>query len=269
MRYEKIIQEIAEKKRDALSKLSFFDSNVWLGRPAFFPLAAEWSAADLERMLEEFSIEGALVSHWEGVTVSAQDGNRALIGCIKDLPESVYTIWTGLPLIPHEQTPHPGSGKPDSHLRGVRLFPKTHHFTLAPWSVGGLCEWCVEYRIPLFIWHVEVDWQQLHTLARTHPDLTVIVESQWQKILYENRNLYGVMTENRNVCLEISNFAGPDFVAHAVRTFGADRFLYGSFLPVNDAYTAMGMIADAELSSQEKQLIAGGNIKRILQEVKI
>ncbi len=269
MNYEKTIQEIAEKKRAALSKLPFFDSNVWLGRPAFFPLAAECNAADLKKMFEEFSIEGALVSHWEGVTVSAQDGNRALIECREQLTEGVYTIWTGLPLIPHEQAPLPGTGEADPHIRGVRLFPKTHHYLLTSWSVGGLCEWCMEYRIPLFIWHVEVDWQHLHMLAQTYPDLTIIVESQWQKILYQNRNLYGIMSANKNIYLEISNFAGPDFITHAVHAFGSDRLLYGSFLPVNGAYTAMGMIIDADLSLEEKRLISGGNIKRVLQGVKI
>lgn len=260
---------MADEKRAGLSKLSFYDSNVWLGKPAFFPLAGGCETANLKKMFEEFSIEGALVSHWDGVTVSAQDGNKALVECRKDLPDDVYTIWTGLPLIPHEQDPLPGTGKPDSRLRGLRLFPKTHHYLLTVWSVGGLCEWCMEYRIPLFIWHVEVDWEPLHTLARAYPDLTIIVETQWQKILYQNRNLYGIMNSDENIYLEISNFVGPDFLTHAVHVFGANRFLYGSFLPVNDAYAAMGMVVDADISLEEKRLIAGGNMKRILQGVKI
>jgi len=269
MQYEKVIQEMADEKRAGLSKLSFYDSNVWLGKPAFFPLAGGCETANLKKMFEEFSIEGALVSHWDGLMVSAQDGNRALVESAEKLPDGVYTIWTGLPLIPHEQDPLPGTGKPDSRLRGLRLFPKTHHYLLTVWSVGGLCEWCMEYRIPLFIWHVEVDWEPLHTLARAYPDLTIIVETQWQKILYQNRNLYGIMNSDENIYLEISNFVGPDFLTHAVHVFGANRFLYGSFLPVNDAYAAMGMVVDADISLEEKRLIAGGNMKRILRGVKI
>jgi len=269
MQYEKTIHQIAEKKRADLSKLSFYDSNIWFGKPAYFPLAGGCEAGDLKEMFEEFSIEGALVSHWEGITVSAQDGNRALIECRKDLPESVYTIWTGLPLVPHEQGPLPGSDKPDALLRGVRLFPKTHHYLLTAWSVGGVCEWCQEYRVPLFIWHVEVDWGLLHGIARAYPDLSIIVESQWQKILYQNRNLYGIMEANKNIYLEMSNFAGPDFITHAVHTFGAERFLYGSFLPVNDPYAAMGMVVDTDISLAEKRLIAGGNMQRIIEGVKI
>jgi len=269
MQYEKTIQQITGKKRADLSKLSFFDSNIWLGKPAYFPLAGGCETIDLKRMLEEFSIQGALVSHWEGVTVSAQDGNRALVECKEDLPEYAYTIWTGLPLKPHEQSPLPGFDKPDSHLRGVRLFPKTHHYLLTAWSIGGLCEWCMEYRIPLYIWHVEVDWGYLHSLARAYPELAIIVESQWQKIMYQNRNLYGIMDTNKNIYHEISNFVGPDFLTHAVRTFGAERFLYGSFLPVNDPYAAMGMIVDADISLEEKRLIAGENMKRIVGGVKI
>jgi hypothetical protein len=269
MKYEKAIQRVAEEKRAGLSKLSFYDANVWLGKPAFFPLAGGCEVGGLHRMLDEFSIRGALVSHWEGVTISAQDGNRALIKAAEMLPDSVYTVWTGLPPVPRENGPLPGFSTPDVLLRGVRVFPKTHRYLLTVRSIGGLCEWCLEYRVPLFIWHVEVDWELLHVLAREYPGLSIIVESQWQKILYQNRNLYGIMDANKNIYHEISNFAGPDFLTHAVRTFGAGRFLYGSFLPVNDPYAAMGMIVDADISLEEKRLIAGGNLKRIIEGVKI
>jgi hypothetical protein len=267
MNLESKIEEIAQEKRKALDKLGFFDANLWLGKPLYFPLARELEVEQIERVFLEYWIKGALVSHWDGVALSAQDGNRELLEAGDVLPENVCTVWTGLPLAPKEQQPLPGFNPPDRRLRGVRLFPKSHNYLPSRWVLGGLCEWCVKYRIPLFFWHVEIDWEHLYQLATSYPGLTMVVESQWQKILYHNRSLYSLLDSTSNVYLETSNFVGQDFITHAVKTFGAERLIFGSFLPVNDPFTSMGMIGDADITQREKKAIAGENLKKIIEEV--
>ena len=269
MSVEEVIENIARDKREAIMKLRLFDANVWLGSPQYFPLAEELHLADLKNVLNRYSIHGALVSNWEGITISAQDCNRAFLDMKSDLPENVYTIWTGLPSFPEEQYPLPGSGKPDSRMRGVRLFPKSHKYLLSNWVVGELCEWCIGFNVPFFFWHVEIEWDSIYRLAKKYPRLKIIIESQWQKILYHNRNLYSLMKAVKNVYIETSNFIGQDFITHAVKTFGARRLIFGSFLPVNDPLASIGMILDAEISEQEKFLISGENIKRIIDEVNV
>jgi uncharacterized protein len=149
------------------------------------------------------------------------------------------------------------------------LFPKTHQYQLAAWVVGELCEWCSEHHVPLFVWHVEVDWGSVQALAAAFPGLSIVVESQWQKILYHNRDLFSLLKACPNVCLESSNFIGQDNVSAFVRSFGAERLLWGSFLPVNDPYASIGMVLDADIKEEEKRLIAGGNLRRLIAEVKL
>jgi hypothetical protein len=264
MSIEREIENITQNKKEEKEGLDFFDAEIWLGKPDFFPLAPELNAGDLAGVLDEFSINGALLSHWDAVTLSAQDCNQALAAAGNDLPADVYTVWTGLPLTSGEQGPLPGRGSPDPLVRGVRLFPKTHNFSLSEWAVGGLCEWCMEYAVPVFFWHVEVEWDSVYRLAKRYPDLKIIVETQWQKILYQIRNLYALMDCAKNVYVELSNFVGQDFVTNAVRKFGAERLIFGSFIPVNDPHASMGMIMDADITEEEKRLIAGKNLKRII-----
>ena len=268
----KEIDEIIEKKagetRALIRELDLFDANLWLGRPQFFPLAEELRPGDLAPLLAEYQIRNALLSHWDSVRLAAQDGNAALSAVSKDLPESVYTVWTGLPTIPREQGPLPGFDPPDPRVRGVRLFPQTHHFQLAPWVVGELCEWCSGRSIPLFLWHVEIRWEEVHALAAAFPRLSIVIETQWQKILYRIRDLFSLLKDCSNVLVESSNFIGQDHVTQLVRSFGAERLLFGSFLPVNDPYASIGMILDADISREEKALIAGGNLRRLTGEVK-
>jgi len=275
MNLEQRIEATATGRRRALRDLGLFDANLWLGRPAFFPLARELAPREMGPLMEQFALEGALVSHWDSVHLSAQDGNGALQEsgpglreAAAGLPEGVFTIWTGLPTAIREQDPLPGFLRPDPGMRGVRLFPQTHHFSLSPWVVGDLCDWCIEHRLPVFLWHVEVRWQDLHALAVAFPGLDLVVETQWQKILYHMRDLAALLRSCPNVLLETSNFIGQDHVSQFVRSFGSGRLLFGSFLPVNDPFTSIGMILDADIGEDDKAAIAGGNLRRLVGEVR-
>jgi hypothetical protein len=262
------IAEASAKRRKRAGELDLFDTNLWLGAPDYFPLAEELAPAGLGPVMAEYDIRGGLVSHWDGVRLSPQEGNQALREAEPLLPPGTWTVWTGLPLGPGEPGPLPGTGPVDARMRGVRLFPKTHHFQLSPWVVGSLCEWCISRSLPLFVWHVEIDWDQVHRLASAFPGLAIVVDTQWQKILYHNRDLASLLETCRNVLVESSNLIGQDFITWLVRKWGAERILYGSFLPANDPYAAIGMILDADISEEEKALIAGGNARRLVDGVR-
>jgi hypothetical protein len=269
MEIERAIEGTAEQKRRQVQELSLFDANFWLGMPSFFPLAQELQPGGVGQVFQEYGLRGALVSHWDSLKLSAQEGNLALIEAAGALPEGAFTVWTGLPTVPREQGPLPGFGRPDPRMRAVRLFPKTHQYQLAHWVVGELCEWCIERRLPLFFWHVEIEWESLHSIASAFPRLRIVIETQWQEILYHNRNLFSLLRACPNVLVESSNLIGQDNVSFFVRSFGAERLLFGSFVPVNDPYAAIGMILDADISEAEKRLVAGDNLSRIIAEVSI
>ncbi len=267
MSVEQRITALSERARKRAEDLDLFDASLWLGGPDFFPLAREIPVGSLGSVMAEYAIRGGLVSHWEGSRLSPQEGNRQLRD-ERSLPSGTWTTWTGLPLAAGEPGPLPGIGPADPRMRGVRLFPATHHFQLTPWAVGSLCEWCVTRRLPVFLWHVEIDWDQLYRLACAFPALTLVVESQWQKILYHDRDLASLLAGCPNVMVESSNLIGQDFITWLVRGWGAERILFGSFLPAADPWAAVGMILDADISDRERALIAGGNARRLLQEAR-
>ena len=263
------IETMTRERREAAERLQFFDANIWLGQPEYFPLAEEISPGELDDVLAQRFVTGGLVSHWQAKRVSAQDGNAALTEELEGQGENLFAVWAGLPLYPSEGGSVPGSVDLPSNVRGVRIFPKSHNYPLAAWSLGTLCEWLVSRSMPLFIWHTEFDWIPLYELIKAFPRLKVVVESQWQKILYHARPLFAAMRDLPNILVEISNFAGQGFLDYAVKEFGAERFLFGSFLPVADPFVPIGMIIDARISEEEKGLIAGENLRRIIEEVRL
>ncbi len=246
---ENDIKQLVVDTRARAEELRFFDSSIWLGSPEAFPLAEELDADSLSQVLDGRFITGGLVSHWRGKRC-AQEGNEAL-RAVRGPERNLYSIWTGLPLFPKESGELPGFAELPREVRAVRVFPKTHAFPLVDWCIGSLCQWLTTRRIPLFVWHTEIDWQSLYTMAKAFPDLPLVVETQVQKILYHTRPLFALMRDCRNVSLEISNFAGQGFLEYAAREFGAERLIFGSFVPVNDPLVTIGMVVDAAISRRE------------------
>jgi len=267
MDVEREIARLADDRRQAMHRLAFFDAEVWLGKPVGFPLALEMSREGLASALAALGITGCCHSHWSGHSISAQEGNRALLAEARDAGPGFHAIWTGLPLFPAEDGLLPGGSDPPQSVCGVRLFPKTHNYPLSDWIVGGMCEWLINHRLPLLIWHEETGWDSLRALAVAFPGLTIVVETQVRKVFYHLRPLFALMRECPNVLLETSNLTGIDSVAFAVRAFGAERLLFGSFLPANDPLAAMGIIADSDITEGEKRLVAGGNLRRLIDRL--
>ena len=200
--------------------------------------------------------------------MSAQDGNAALARIQAALKSRWRAVWTGLPLLPDEAGPLPGPGAKAERLGGVRIFPKTHGFPLTPWMLDSLCEWLTTHRLPLFIWHTELEWPLLHNLACAFPRLTIVIESQPQKILYHARPLFGLLQACANIRVETSNFVGQGCIEYVVRHWGPERLLFGTFLPAGDPLVPMGMLLDADIDEADKVLIAGENLRRLWSEIR-
>ena len=260
------LNNIAETHVSLARRLRFVDAGVWLGPPEGFPLASELAATDVGDVLaKHLCTPGGLVSHWLGKVLSPQAGNSALAGAMDVMPDDFHGVYTGLPLLPGEIGVPFAEAVEFPRMAGVRIFPRSHGFPPSAWMIGDLCEALVSHGIPLFIWHVELEWDSLRNLALSFPDLIIVVESQVRKLLYAIRPLVAVMRECANVWVETSNLVGIRLVEYFSREVGAERLIYGSFLPVSDPFVPMGMILDAELTEAEKRMIAGDNLRRLME----
>lgn len=264
-----MLELMRRERKELVERLDFFDANMWLGPPEGFPLAEEMGPEALRRTADKVGIKGGLVSHWLAKTVSPQDGNLVLQESASVFPAEWHFIRTGLPLFPEEPGPLPGPDPDFERVRGVRLFPKSHRFLLDDFVIGSLFDVMLQARLPLFVWHTELDWAALHSVAGKYPELTIVVETQTQKILYHMRTLLPLMRDRPNVLLETSNLAGQDYLEYGVRTLGPNRFVFGSFLPVFDPLAPIGVILDARMSEEDKKQIAGENLRRIVADVRL
>ena len=257
-----------EKKYERLrEELDFFDAGSWLGDPSsLFPLANETTPRQLQEIHRKWKIRGALVSHWSAWSEGASVANARLAQAMPGM-KNCFAVASALPVFPDGNDFLKSKSTFSKKIRAVRIFPMTHAFSPQSWCIGTLCEELTGRNMPLFIWHTEISWEGLARLADDFPKLTIVVESQYQKILYHTRRLFPLMKARPNVYCEISNIGGFNLLDFGVREIGAERFIFATYLPASDPGVPMGMIMDARISKREKKLIAGGNLRRLTSGV--
>jgi len=99
---------------------------------------------------------------------------------------------------------------------------------------------------------------ELVELARRHPDITFVcvhAGGEWEKGLRAIR-------DSANILIETSGFdPTAGFLERAVRELGAERILYGRERGFG---TELAKVLGADIPDTDRQLIFGGNLRRLL-----
>jgi predicted TIM-barrel fold metal-dependent hydrolase len=250
--------------------MEFFDCNASYGVglvPALRPLT---SAGDLLEQMAWSGVARALVRHAALENESPQVAN-ALVSRETAPHPSLYPSWAILP-------PHTGElGTPDEFLasmrdagvRAVWAFPSKHRFTLDAVSCGALLERLVDGRIPLFLLRSETShglagWDLAGSLLRNFPELTLVVvgHGSWG----EDRYFRPLVEGYPRFHTDTSRYELDGGIVGFVQAYGPERLLFGSGLPGTVPGGALLTLAHADISEADRQLIAAGNLDRLLAE---
>ncbi len=250
-----------------MAKIAFFDCNASVGRAGYPHLLDIQDAAGLEREMEIAGIEEALVYH-----LAARDGHPPLGNALleKEIAghSNLYPVWI---LLPHHTGEMPG---PDDLLgemrrksvKAVRLYPgRAHHgFTLAEWCVGPLLDALDAARVPLFLDIEIVSWEEVFRILDKCPRLPVVVSNCSYR---HNRFLYPLWERFDNLYVETCRFLGAGVIEDVVRRFGPGRLLFGTNMPQYTGTAMVARITYADISREDKEAIASGNLNRLIEEL--
>jgi len=262
------LTEVESQLREQMASIEWLDASAWLGRTSEFPLMEEGTPELLDRIHHDRHVCGALVSHWLSERDPSPEVNQRLL-CAVSSRADWYAALTLHPLYP-EDADSPASPEWVWHekVKAVRVFPTSYNYPMVDWCVGSLCELLIERRLPLVVFHNQTSFRDLHDLAQVYPELRIVVESQTTKSIYHHRTVLPLMKACPNIFLEISNFCGPDMIKYTVDTLGPERLIFGTFAPAMDPLVPMGMLLQSGLDDEDKRAIAGGNIRRLISEVR-
>ena len=252
--------------------LRLFDAHCYLGRFKHLDERYFHAREDLLAEMDHFGIAEALVCDTLSRELDPRAGNPRIVDLCRDEPR-LHPSWALAP--PVQSLPFPldelPSAMADADVRAVRLFPGHLEFTLDEWCVGPILEVMQDIRVPVLIDPTPAlkaagrdltDWDAMVRLCKAFPDLPIIAaEQRWY---WRDRTFYPALEACENLHLELSAFwmfRGIEFVC---REYGAHRLLFGTRLPVRDAGATVAQLQYAEISDEEKQAIAGDNLRQML-----
>jgi len=252
--------------------LSFFDCNAAIGRWKHPRYGGYETTTELETILDYLQVERAVVYHAQAHENHAPLGNamlmRELAGHDRLLPSwAVFPHFTG-------EMPRPDVLIDEMLRQGVRvarLLPgyAGHRFSMEPWCAGPLLDELAAHRMPvlidfMFFRRDDPDWRLLYDLCQRYPTAPIVLTG-WSGLA--SRSFYPLCQACPNLYLETSGYALFRGLEAFCAQVGARQLLYGSGLPFKAPGVAMTTLTHAFISAEEKELIAAGNLERLLEEV--
>ena len=251
-----------------MEHISFFDCNCWVGMRSVMHPGSFYKLEDLEKKMEHYGIEKALVYHAMAREYNPSTGNNILLEEIAE-HKSLLPIW----VVMHHHTRE--FSAPDIlleqmkkyNVRAVRMFPSPpeQNYNIAEWNCGELLKTLEKHKIPLFIGIDQMTWNELYELANNHPNLNIILTELSYRM---DRNLYALMARFPHIYLETSGYKVHHGNEEICSIYGAERLIFGSGMPVFSG-AAVSMVLYARISDREKKLIARENMEKLIQEVNL
>jgi len=249
-----------------MPELQFFDGCAMIGWRAARHPETIWHPDDFLRDYEYYGINAALVHHAVAVQYHQDYGNRRLLEEIAGRPR-LMPEWVLLPHHTHEIAP-PDELIPEMlelGVRAARLYPKTHGFPTSDDICGPLLEALQERHIPLFVDVTELDVAAAAQLCERYPELPVVLCAVAWGV---DRALEPALDRAPNLHIETHSFQGHRAYERVVNQVGAERLIFGTGLPDCSPGAAMMMCHYEDISDEDRREIAGGNLLRLLGEVK-
>ena len=249
-----------------MSDPSLFNVNGSIGSGAYetpdYP-----TAGDFLRHLDYLGIDRSLVWHVEARDFNPTLGNRRLLAAIADAgaQERLFPAFVITPACYFEY------GALDflreslaaGRVKALRIMPKVSRFPIR--HIERVLSELAEFE-PLVLWDVDVfhneeDIRDIEHLAKKMPQVNfALTQKMWQGF----GSVLDLMWRCPNVYVDISWLHIRDTIELLRDHFGAERVLFG--IGYRSHYgAAPAMLAHAQISDDERELIAHGNIERLLK----
>lgn len=254
-----------------MSEPSYFDAHCFLGLPINTPGDRPRDAAALLAEMDHFGITQALVLDPGGAYNDVRNGNARIVQLTRDHPR-LHPAWCAL-MTRSRETPPPDelvAGMLEHGVGALFLFTGQFGIPLEDWAVGDLAAELERHRAPLFLCPNpaldmspdQTDWAAMVGLCRAHPDLPVVVSEC--RIYGGQRRMYQALDACPNLKVDLGGLWLHKRIEFICREFGAHRLLWSSRLPSQTPAASKAQLDYSDISPEELQAIAGGNLRQLL-----
>ncbi|MCD8077679.1 MAG: amidohydrolase [Lachnospiraceae bacterium] len=247
------------------------DAHVHVGR--FETIDLECDFEDIIRIADRMKVDKLFCTHVKALYYDYRLGDQEIYEAMRKWPDRIlgYTSVTsprhGQPIYDHVKKCIFDWGfhgiKVYSHPRGVGGYEA--FLSVADRYMYPIYEMAQEWKVPVL---AHATSEEMDVICRDFPNLTMMMAhmgctpisgGDWHTAI-------AVARRHPNLILD-TTASGMDFgmVEEAVRVIGAERVIWGSDMPMIDAWLNIDKIRGAEIRPEEKQLILGDNIMRYVK----
>lgn len=248
-----------------MKKLEFFDCEVIFGNPGFKREGMPVTKEEIQQRFDRYGIDRAMMRYEYSATGIPGVGNMELLEKIRE-DKNLLPVWYVLPHYTGE-SPEPEVLIQQMKEHNVRMLTLVGgNWTVGEWTCGALFRAMEAHKIPLLLplTRLANGFASLYDLLRNHPDLRVILTAASYTCL---RDLYPLLQMFPNLYFCTSTLRTQMGIEEVADKFGAERLIFGSGMPGISGASSVALITYCKLDEKRKQMIAAGNLDRLLQEV--
>jgi len=244
---------------------AFFDCNLSFG-PAAPSIKPCLSFDELDTECQRAGITGGLIKYIYGEAVL---GNSRLSQALAAYngAHTYYGVYTMLPSCTREI--------PSAHelpaalltegFRVIQFQPEKHRYLTHKIAIGDYLEMAQEKKIPVvFDTSLGISLEQIVSLLTDFPKLTSILcyANCWPS----DRLLRPLLESFPNLVLDTTYLLADQGIEEIVNLYSAKRLIFGSGFPTAYIGSHIMVIAHCDISEEDKNLIAGGNLHNLIAE---
>ena len=143
-----------------------------------------------------------------------------------------------------------------------RIHPQRDASPITGWMFGWMLGLLEESSAPLLVSLQEADLKELAEVKRDHPGLRLVITNTTQ---WMNRQYIRFLLSFPETYIDTSNIIEYYGLESIVEIIGAERILFGTYMPEKEHYDKIFQMLHNDLSPEQTGLIARGNFERIIE----
>ena len=253
--------------------MKFFDCNASFGTSMIRPIRFAETAQELLKEMDFYGISEALVHHARQRDDSPAAGNEILLKEIDGF-DRLHGTFAILPM----QTGELGSLEEileiirAANVQAFWAFPAEHKYLMTRTALDPLYDLMVERHIPLFISVNEScggisGWYLIENILSDAEELTLVVteHGSWG----HDRFFRPLIERYEKLYLGISRYELDGGISDFCGKYGAEKLLFGTGFPRWNPGGPILTLTHADITTKEREMIASGNLERILRRVRL
>lgn len=238
------------------------DDHVHIGKSTRLQIDADGEM--LVRIADAMGFDKICCTDLTALFYDMHEGNRLLYEEMRKFPDrilgyaSLHSTRFGQEAINEIKRCHHDYG-----MHGLKIY-STPEVSIAEPAMIPILEICAKLRMPIL---AHTTPQECEFLLSAVPEVQFIMAHAGAQPYAHGDWNRAIMVAQRfpNLYLDTASSAiDTGFVENAVSILGADRILFGTDTPLLDPWPQLAKIRETRLSDEDRKLIMGGNILRLM-----